>query len=346
MSGQDAPLAGDFLYGLALLAPQKTGTKGGSEKGSKIFAARATGLYHCEDGKTWQIATQSLGFDQAYSATAVAVTPAQFSSAEVILGLAGGLLVSRDAGSTWQAGSLPNPPPVISCFAASPDYARDGVLLAGSLEDGVLRSADRGSRWVQWNFGLLDLAVMCLGISPAFARDETVFAGTESGLFRSTNGGRAWKELELPVGDGGYEPVMCLALTADFDGEEDGKGSVFAGTESAGLFRSDDRGKSWKRIAEAVIPGGVQAVLVDPAYEHNNRMLVVSDGSVLVTADVSATHGGATDGGATNGGWDEVWGDLTASDPAAAVLAPEGLEPGSKVWLGLVSGEVRELTLP
>jgi hypothetical protein len=185
----------DFLYGVACLPMPGE---------QRIFAARSSGLYSTLDGVSWDLATTSLAIQDSYSATAVAVVPGRKTSThklddshsevpphDVFLGLAGGILYSQDGGNQWLSARVPKPPPVVSCFAASPDFERDGVVLAGSLEDGVLRSADRGRSWVTWNFGLLDLAVMSLAISPNFAEDEMVFAGTESGLFRSSNGGRA-----------------------------------------------------------------------------------------------------------------------------------------------------------
>jgi len=88
--------------------------------------------------------------------------------------------------------------PLVSSLVISPNYTHDGTLLAGTMEDGVFRSADRGSHWVAWNFGLLDLNVLYVAISPHFACDEILFAGTETGIFRSTNVGRAWREMDFP----------------------------------------------------------------------------------------------------------------------------------------------------
>ncbi len=154
------------------------------------------------------------------------------ANVSIFVGLSGGILYTRDAGKTWFSGKMPSPPPVIACLAVSPNYIHDEIILAGSMEDGVLRSADRGQSWSAWNFGLLDLGVMSLAISPDFAEDETVFAGTESSLFRSTNGGRAWREVELPSG---YDPVMSLACSPDFSQQPGRRGILFAGTESPGV---------------------------------------------------------------------------------------------------------------
>ena len=185
----------DYVYWLA-------GSDEFSQKGTGIcFAARTSGLYRSEDGGlTWHPAYASLGINEPLPTMAVA-TPGDFETEQsVFAGVIGGILRSRDGGISWESIQLPAPPPAIVAMIASPNYPQDGMLFAGTMEDGVLCSADRGRHWVAWNFGLFDLNVLCFGISPNFASDETLFAGTQTGLFRSTNGGRAWREVDLPIG--------------------------------------------------------------------------------------------------------------------------------------------------
>jgi hypothetical protein len=327
----------DYLYGLA-----SSGEPDEAE-GFSLYAARATGLFKSTNGENWHLATESLQFDQSYSATAVAVTKEPDSQTVIFLGLAGGVLYSSNDGATWLAGSLPQPPPVISCFSISPNFARDGIILAGTLEDGVMRSADGGRRWVLWNFGLLDLGVMSLAISPNFTHDETVFAGTESGLFRSTNGGRAWREVEMPAG---FDPVMCLALAPDFNHERSSlngenaqagaspfRWTIYAGTESQGLYRSADRGKSWIRLGQEILEGTVQMVLLAPTFPEKQALLAVVGGRIFYSPD-AGDH------------WREIWSESTVEKPATALLTPQGIESGKPAWIGMADGGVRKLTFP
>jgi photosystem II stability/assembly factor-like uncharacterized protein len=65
--------------------------------------------------------------------------------------------------------------------------------------------------------------------------------GPESGIFRSMNGGRAWREVDFPTE---FAPVISLQLSPNYT--EDG--TLYAGTESHGLFVSSDRGKTWSRL--------------------------------------------------------------------------------------------------
>ena len=177
------------------------------------FAARATGLYRSiDDGASWDALYASLEVEGSLPTTSVVLAPNYDGEAHRSLfsGVPGGVLRSTDGGETWFVTILDSPPPAVSALVISPNFVRDGVLIAATTEDGIFRSANRGSNWSRWNFGLLDLNVYSLAISPDFAEDETLYAGVESGIFRSTNGGRAWREVDLSIG---FEPVISLAMS-------------------------------------------------------------------------------------------------------------------------------------
>jgi len=85
---------------------------------------------------------------------------------------------------------------------------------------------------------------------PALTDPDTVYAGVEdAALFRSGDGGRSWEELaglrghgrgpHWPPGAGG----MCLH-TIVLDPRDEGR--MFAAISAAGVFRSDDWGKTWR----------------------------------------------------------------------------------------------------
>jgi len=168
------------------------------EEDGLCFAARASGLYRSEDGgRSWQDAYASLELSAALTTSVVVVSPGFETDRSVFAGVPGGVLRSADAGQSWQVASFPPPAPFVSSLVISPNYARDGTLFVGTLEDGVFRSGDRGTHWAAWNFGLLDLNVLALGVSPDYGRDETLFAGPERGIFRRRNGGRAWREVDF-----------------------------------------------------------------------------------------------------------------------------------------------------
>ncbi|MBM4464343.1 MAG: hypothetical protein FJ014_02045 [Chloroflexi bacterium] len=285
------------------------------------FAARASGLYRSEDGGlTWQDAYASLELDAALPTAAVAVSPDFPADGCVFAGVSGAILRSLDGGHSWFVTRLPSPPPFVLALAVSPDFAHDGTLLAGTLEDGVFRSGDRGAPWAAWNFGLLDLSVLCLAISPDFAHDETLFAGTESGIFRSTNGGRAWREVDFSTE---ATLVLTLALSPNYAND----GVLFAGMESRGLFRSEDRGHHWARLGEFIVTEAVNGLILSPRFPAQPHVLVVQGDTLLVSRD----------GGHNWSPWQAGW---SAHQDIASVIAPQGLDPGAPLLVGLVGGDV------
>jgi photosystem II stability/assembly factor-like uncharacterized protein len=303
--------AQDIVYALAT-SPDFAQAKQGI-----CFAARLSGLYRSDDGgSTWNFAYDSLDLAEPLATTAVVLSPDFETDQTVFAGAPGGVLHSVDGGKTWYVAMLPSPPPLVSTLVVSPNYTRDGVLLAGTTEAGVFRSADRGSRWVAWNFGLLDLNIISMAISPDFVNDETLYAGTESGIFRSTNGGRAWREVDLPIG---FEPVLSLTLSPNY--AEDG--ILFAGTESQGFFHSADRGKTWNRVGQEVIADAVNQIVLSPAYSTQADILVVLATALLISRD-----GGQS--------WSDWKTDLPLEQGISAVAAPQGLEADAPLWVGLV----------
>ncbi len=287
------------------------------------FAARASGLYRSVDGgATWQPSYNALKLTEELSTPATVVSPDFVSDRSVFAGVAGAILRSHDAGETWYLSMLPTPPPVVSCLVVSPDYIQDGVLFAGTMEDGVFRSSDRGDHWVRWNFGLLDLHILVLAVSSGFARDETLLAGTESGIFRSTNGGRAWREVAFPQDQA---PVMSLAISPACSASQDG--ILFAGTDINGLYASRDRGRTWRRLGEDVLRDSVNAVLLAPDFSRTPSVLAVTSSGIFVSTDAGDT-------------WKAFTADIPPEESVVAVNAPGGFMPGAPLLLGLSNGMV------
>src|SRR5262249_54136790 len=129
----------------------------------------------------------------------------------------------------------------VVAISFSPNYAVDGILLAGTVEDGIFYSNTRGARWQTNGFGLLDASVFCLGFSPNFSRDTTTFAGTDTTLYFSYNGAMAWKQLPFPEG---AAPALSLAVSPHYEQDQ----TLLVGTESQGLHRSTDRGRTWRAV--------------------------------------------------------------------------------------------------
>jgi photosystem II stability/assembly factor-like uncharacterized protein len=160
-------------------------------------------------------------------------------------GLGGNLLRSQDAGQAWQAGWLDQVTEPIICLAVSPRYSTDHTVLAGTNGAGVLRSTNGGRRWLLSNFGLQNFTILGLAMATDWSRREVVFAGTLAGVYRSSGGGRAWKQVGLAD-----KAIQTLAASDQFVEN----GLVLVGSEAQGLYRSVDGGRSWQPASGGLAP--------------------------------------------------------------------------------------------
>jgi hypothetical protein len=108
------------------------------------------------------------------------------------------------------------------------------VRLYAATGDGIARLDQANGEWMV-ALSLAGSGAQCLAVDPEDA--ETVYAGLrEQGVRRTEDGGATWVDCRLP------EPgVFSLAVSA-------ADGAVYAGTEPSRLFRSDDRGESWREL--------------------------------------------------------------------------------------------------
>ena len=211
--------------------------------------------------------------------TTVAVSPCFETDRSVFAAVKGGILRSSDAGETWFTTAFPAPPPLFSSLAISPDFERDGIVIASTLEDGVFSSTDRGVHWQPWNFGLFDLNVLCLAISPQWRDDETVYAGTETGIYRSGNGGRAWRITGFPTE---FAPVLCMATLMDPD---TCRSRLIVGTETHGLHASYDQGETWQGLAPDSLSAAVNQIHVACKSDARSPMYILVDNGIMRSDD-------------------------------------------------------------
>src|SRR5438034_9352336 len=108
------------------------------------------------------------------------------------------------------------------------------ACLYAATGDGIARLDESADAWTVELF-LSASGAQCLAVDPD--DPNTVYAGLrEGGVRRTVDAGRSWVDCALP------EPgVFSLAVSA-------ADGAVYAGTEPSRLFRSDDRGESWREL--------------------------------------------------------------------------------------------------
>jgi len=195
-------------------------------------------LRSSDNGGTWTKVVNDSGAIQAM---------AEVSSGRVFAGTSGalqgprmqlGLLRSEDEGNRWTRSSVCPDGTDLSDMRSILSLT-DGHLLAGSGR-GVFRSDDHGETWTRMNRGLPEGAGS--NVQSLTANGQGVFfAATYDGIVRWEKNG-TW----MPAGLKGV-PVNVLVASS--------KGTLLAGSAQKGMYRSTDRGTTWKPIS--VVPGRV-----------------------------------------------------------------------------------------
>jgi photosystem II stability/assembly factor-like uncharacterized protein len=189
----------------------------------KVFAGTTKGLLKSEDGGKTFRPTKLEG---------TAVFRLEWPGPTLVLATGRGVLVSPDAGLTFDGPGEGLPPGEARAMALSSFFAVDPVLFAGIGGHGVFRSSDGGRSWAP--AGLTGHTVNDLvWLGPV------LYAATDQGLFQTTDIGKTW----TPLGQGiaGRVAQRLLFPLAPGSGAE-----AFLATDD-GVYRTPDGGLNWQK---------------------------------------------------------------------------------------------------
>ena len=138
----------------------------------------------------------------------------------------------------------------VFCITEAPD----GSIWFGTNR-GLIVSRDHGYTYTAFaNMKKSISAIM-------FDSNGNVYLGTSGGLYKSTNGGNDWAQVNLP-----YPGSSVLAIGMN------SKGHIFAGT-STYLYHSVDAGISWESLSPNGSMGGA-ATVKEITFDNNDNLVV------------------------------------------------------------------------
>lgn len=197
------------------------------------------------------------------------VTGVAFSSSGWYAATSGGLLVSKDDGTTWTrkpTGPLASLP--LDSVLVSPDGQRIRVV---SLR-GMVYSNDGGDSWTWHDLPLQSGGALSLYADPADG--NTVVASAHNGLYISRDSGATWQQ----AGSGlPSTPVQSFAVSG---------GAFVAAMRTGGLFISSDSGRIWSRVP-GILADGVFAAVV--AGNEEGVIVAASTTEGLYSVDLGSS---------------------------------------------------------
>ncbi len=264
-----------------------------------------------------------------------------------------GVYRSTDGGESWKNVGLPQSERIVE-LSVDPRNGETvlacvtGKLWSDSAERGVYRTTDGGKTWTQVLKGG-NLSTGCGGMSVDAKNPDVVYASlwdfrrkgwtfrsggegpdapSGSGLYRSADGGRTWKEVT-----GGGLPAKPYGRIAVAVAPSDSK-VVYAfveGVKSA-LYRSADGGGTWERRDDSQMmvwrPFYFANLIVDP---NNPDRLFKTNLNLIQSTDGGKTFSGT---GNTHADFHDVW--IDPNDPKNVIAGDDGgiwySKDGAESW--------------
>jgi len=214
-----------------------------------LYASSYKGVAKSVDGgNTWEVLEP--GRDGACPVRPLAIDPADHDTLYAACSSGGcQAFKSTDAGRSWRClaiaaaygiGSLAIAPGTPSTL-----YATGEIYLSQGLQAGMIKSTDAGVTWSIVAPGLFRRALdlLTLAIDPTDA--DRVFLGAERGLYRTTDGGETWIEVDrrLPVEFG----TVPISLAID----PRRPAPVYV-AGAFGVYRSTDGGTRWSPLNDGL----------------------------------------------------------------------------------------------
>jgi photosystem II stability/assembly factor-like uncharacterized protein len=232
-----------------------------------------------------------------------------------------GVYKSTDSGKTWTHMGLKDSRQIsaIVIHPSKPDIvyvAAMGYEWGRNVERGIFKTTDGGQSWskvlyINDTSGFIDLQADPKNPDVLYAAAWQRFrfgggdmaeSGPESGLYKSTDGGRKWTKLTngLPKEDKGKITVAVarnnskIVYAAVLTGEPaaGGKRTI----DTGGVFRSDDAGKTWRRMNPSMTSYYYDRINVDPSDDNRiympifDLMTSTDGGKTLVKVNTRHVH--------------------------------------------------------
>jgi photosystem II stability/assembly factor-like uncharacterized protein len=262
-----------------------------------------------------------------------------------------GVYKSTDGGENWTNVGLKDSERIAKIVVDPKDSNTVLVCATGHLWDdnderGVFRTSDGGKTWKKVLAGA-NSSTGCGLLAMSQQEPKTIYAsmwdfrrqgwtfrsgGPGSGLFKSTDGGDHWSEINDSTAKGLPEKPWGRVSVAVAPSKPQ---VVYANIESkkSALFRSDDGGATWTRLDSSNYmiwrPFYFGNLIVDPTDE---KKIFKPDGPLLLSTDGGKSFSRVS--GGAHGDFHDVW--INPKNPSTVIVGDDGglwrSEDGGNLW--------------
>jgi photosystem II stability/assembly factor-like uncharacterized protein len=165
------------------------------------------------------------------------------------------------------------------------------IYLGGDVA-GIYKTEDQGRQWRFVNNGLKDYAIYSIAL--AKSAPDTLYAMTYGGICKTTDGGKQWQLLpETAKSKLGIVPLRHASVRGVAI-DPTNPDIVYAGSAKGQLYKTEDGGKTWRKLdylpkpAETKEGGVIAAVAVS---EHDPKVVLMANNKLGVfrSQDAGAT---------------------------------------------------------
>jgi len=279
-----------------------------TDKATIYVGAGAGNLWKTENnGITWKPIFER---ESSFSIGDVTVAPSDSSivwvgTGEVLMARSSfsgtGVFKSLDGGDSWRHMGLADSHHIakVVIHPTDPDIvwvAAIGHLYSFNEERGVFKTTDGGRTWEKVLFidnrtGAIDLVIdpsdPDILYAATWERARRAWGHTQSGpgsgIYKSTDGGATWtlRTEGFPTGEhigridlavAPSQPNVLYALLDNRAPQSPGEGGRRQPTGE--VYRSDDRGETWRKVTEQNIPAGYDFCIIEVAPDDPDRVYV------------------------------------------------------------------------
>jgi photosystem II stability/assembly factor-like uncharacterized protein len=185
--------------------------------------------------------------------TSIAISPNFSSDSTFWVGTEkGGIFKTSDRGISFTEVNKGLSDKSIKDLLISQNKDKKSTLFASTWQEGIFHSNDGATTWNKYSQGLTkhpqadqfkESHFSDLSISNTFEQDKTIFLGGFNGLFKSTDGGRHWSEIDTLS-----RAIVGLAVSPDYKNDS----TVAIVTYLGEAYISHDKGSTWMAMNQGL----------------------------------------------------------------------------------------------